>query len=475
MCVLGSMLLEREAIGSVVTILSADSFYRPDHQELFAVLVEMYEANKPVDLAIVREQLQTRGTLEHVGGVEYLVRLAESVPSAANIEYYAQIVKDKWMLRRLIHATGGILEAAYADQEDTRELLDNAEKELFDVTQERVSGQPDTLGGALRAAMAAIESDQTITGMQSGYTELDTLTGGFQHGDLIILAARPSMGKTAIGLNMCEYMGVDLNVPVAFFSLEMSRQQVVNRFLSGRAQVEGHKMRMGQVNGTEIQRLQIACGELDNAPIYVDETTGMTPLEVRAKARRLKMQHDIQAVFIDYLQLLHVPRAESRQVEIATISRNLKGLARELNIPVVALAQLNRGVEGREGHRPRMSDLRESGSIEQDADVILLLHREDYYKPNDEEIKGMAELIIAKQRNGPTATVDLVFRPQFTRFESAARGNYPEAEYYAQQDQDTSYEAAAPAAQNNLRVVPADAGFNDTPPPPAQDDDDLPF
>ena len=432
MSLLGSMMLDRDAIGAILSIIKPDEdhrFYREDHRLLFRVLVQLYDDNKPIDLIVVRDELERRGLLEEVGGVEYIVRLAESVPSAVHAEHYARIVRDKSMLRDLIGCSGRILEDAYGHAEDAKDILDRAEQQLFAVTEQRVSEQVLPIRQFLEETFRIIEAKEGhyITGLPTGFLELDDLLSGLQNGELIIIAARPSMGKTAFGLTVAGHVAACEKKPVAFFSMEMSRQQIAQRLLCSFGRVDAHKLRRNMLNEAEIMHLQSVCNELRDIPMYIDDTAGMTVLELRAKTRRLRQRHRIAGVFVDYLQLMYTPGAESRQQEIATISRGLKALARELHIPVVALAQLNRSPEGREGHRPRMSDLRESGAIEQDADVVILLHREEYYKPKDEnpDIKGVAEIIIAKQRNGPTGEVKLHFDPRLTRFDNLSLAPEP--------------------------------------------------
>ena len=421
MSLLGSMALSREAVEMVLPIIGrdeADRFYRGDHRQLFEVLIDLYDRNEPIDLTTVQNELNRRNLLEAVGGVEYLVQLAQSVPSWVNAEYYARIVRDKALLRDVIRSAGEIIEEAYADQEDVRLILDNAERRLFEVTEQRVSRHAEPLGHFLEETFRRLEAHdgKYLTGEPTGFPELDEMLCGLQPGELIIMASRPSMGKTAWALNVAEYLAVDEKKPAAFFSMEMSKQQLAQRVLCSRGGIDSQKLRRGMLNADEVAELTTFCGDLQDAPLYIDDTPGMTVLELRSKARRLKSQYDVAAVFIDYMQLMYCPGAESRQQEIATISRGLKALGRELEIPIVTMAQLNRQPEGREGHRPRMSDLRESGAIEQDADVVLLLHREEYYKPQDDSVKGLAEIIIAKQRNGPTGSVKLQFNTRLTRF-----------------------------------------------------------
>ncbi len=441
MCVLGSMVLDKDCIGEIIPILRRENFYRYDHQLIFDALIKLYEDNKPIDLVLLRDELKNRGQLDEVGGVEYLVKVANSVPSAANGVYYAKIVRDKALLRNLISATAEISNQAYAGRGKAEEILEEAEQRIFEVTEQKITGQAIELKDVLEQVYESLQSrrGQLITGLATGYLELDELTCGLQPGEMIIIAARPSMGKTALGLNIAEYIGADCKTPVAVFSLEMSAQQLTERMLAGRSHIDSQKLRKGMLNDQEYQLLANTAAELAQSPIYVDDSAHLTPLELRAKARRLKVQKDIGLIVIDYLQLMHVNNAESRLQEVGIISRHLKALARELRIPVVVMAQLNRGPEGREGHRPRMSDLRESGNIEQDADVVMLLHREGYYKQgkgqggmgednfdvghSGGDDDNIAELIIAKQRNGPTDTVKLTWCREWTRFENLAKAS----------------------------------------------------
>ena len=329
------------------------------------------------------------------------------------------------MLRDLITASSELTTLGYEARGDVAEILEQAEQRIFDVTQQKISGQAESMNTILRRVFQAIDqrTGSLVTGVPTGFIELDELTSGLQSGEMIVIAARPSMGKTALGLNLAEHVGADNGIPVAVFSLEMASQQLAERMLCGRSKIDSQLLRRNILGDSDIAKLHAAADELNQAPIFVDDTPGLTPLELRGKARRLKMQHDIQLVVIDYLQLMHVPGSEARQQEVSTISRHIKALGRELKVPVIVLSQLNRASEGREGHRPRMSDLRESGAIEQDADVIMLLHREDYYHQSepDYEKTNAAEVIIAKQRNGPTGTVELAWFPQYTRFETLSR------------------------------------------------------
>ena len=428
--VLGSMILDRECIGQVIQLITSTAFYRPEHRDIYDALIGLYESNSHIDLVLLRDELKNRKKLKSIGGAEYLVRVVESVPSSASVEYYCEIIKNKSLLRELVQASSEILNDAYDDSGDVSTKLDIAEQKIFAVTEKKISGSVIPLQDLLQEAYDLIESRDGahITGLPTGYHELDDLLCGLQKSEMIIIAGRPSMGKTSFALNIAEHIGADHGKPVVIFSLEMSKQQLVERFLCSRGRVDLQRVRKGTISTNEYERLRDACSELFHQPIFIDDTAGLTPLMIRAKCRRLKSQHDIQCVLIDYLQLMTLGgKTESRQQEVSTMSRYLKALARELDIPVVVLSQLNRSPEGREGHRPRMSDLRESGSIEQDADVVMLLHREDYYHKGEEdwEDKNTAEIIIAKQRNGPTGSVKLYFESEFTRFETLSRAEEP--------------------------------------------------
>jgi len=427
--VLGSMLIDPECIGDVIEIVERDAFYRIEHRHIFEALISLYEKNKGVgiDAVLLRDELIKRTCLEEVGGVEYIAKILDSVPSSANVAYYAGIVKDKMLLRELITTAGAILENAYNQTGEPHEALDEAEQRIFAITDKNISGNATALKDLVVRSFELIENRQGshVTGLATGYYELDDLTCGLQNGEMIIVAGRPSMGKTSLALNITEHLGLIENVPIAIFSLEMGKQQLAERFLCSISEIDSQKVRRGMLSDEHYKKLADACAELSEAPIYIDDTSTLTPLDIRAKARRLKSRYNIQCIMVDYLQLMSLGsgHSESRQQEITTISRYLKALARELDIPVIVLSQLNRSPEGREGHKPRMSDLRESGSIEQDADVVMLLHREDYYHrgEDDYEQDNTAELIIAKQRNGPTGTIKLTFREKITRFENAAR------------------------------------------------------
>jgi replicative DNA helicase len=441
--VLGSMLIEPVCVAEVLQHLSRQAFYRPEHQMIFDAVVALYEKNRSeaIDGVLLRDELEKRKQLEAVGGVDYLGRVMESVPSAANVMYYAQIVREKMLLREMIAVAGEILNDAYDESGEASEKLDQAERRIFAVTDKNVRGSASVLKDLIMRSFELIEKREGrhVTGLASGYYELDDLTCGLQNGEMIILAGRPSMGKTSLALNIAEYLGVVEKVPVAIFSLEMSKQQLAERFICSNSEIDSQRIRKGMLSTEDREKLKAVGGDLYEAPVYIDDTSLLTPLELRAKARRLKNLHDIRCIIVDYLQLMYAgTRIESRQQEITIISRYLKALAGELNIPIMVLSQLNRSPEGREDHRPRMSDLRESGSIEQDADVVMLLHREDYYRRSERlEIsdrqgstirssedtnndQNTAEIIIAKQRNGPTGAVKLVFRKNIMRFENCS-------------------------------------------------------
>ena len=417
MCVLASMMLEKEMVGETVQLIDRESFYQADHQIIFDVLVKLYEMNRPIDSVIVFEELVKRQLLEEVGGTAYIAQILNSVPSSANGMHYAGIVREKAMLRQLISASNDILRDSYAPYEQADIVLDKAERRIFEIAQKKVGGTMEPMEKVLHEVFEMIEN-RGQRGLITGFHELDDMTNGLQKGEMIIVAARPSMGKTAFAMNLVEYISADMKLPCAVFSLEMSKQQLAQRMLCSRGKIDAHKLRKGMLNSQEYTTLATVVGELAKAPIWVDDSAGLTPLELRAKARRLKMQHDVKCIMIDYMQLMDNPGPESRQQQISEISRAVKSVARELEIPVICLSQLNRATEGRDGHRPRMSDLRESGSIEQDADVVMLLHREDYYRMSEQDFQpdNIAEIIIAKQRNGPTGTIKLTFDNKTTRF-----------------------------------------------------------
>ncbi len=422
--VLGSILLDNQTIHGVQEVLGHDSFYSARHREIFRALEHLSEAGTPMDLVTLRAELERMGELDTVGGPVYLAELLDGASRAANVEHYARIVKEKATLRQLIdaaqwiHATAGTPEAA------TEEILDEAEKRIFEVSQGRLRSGfihiRESADEALKLIEDLTDRQELVTGTPTGFLELDEMTSGLQDTDLVILAARPSMGKTALALNFSANASLRHGKSVGVFSLEMSHQQLFLRLLCSEARVDAHRLRTGRIGKDEWQRIIAAYRELSGTRMYIDDTPGVSILEVRAKARRLKLERGLDILFIDYLQLMRgTGRYESRQQEISDISRSLKGLAKELGIPIVALSQLSRATEQRSGdHRPQLSDLRESGAIEQDADVVMFLFREEVYKKDDPDLKGRAELIIGKQRNGPIGTVKMVFIREFTRFEN---------------------------------------------------------
>ena len=421
MCLLASMMLDKEMVGQVVQIVDREAFFQADHQIIYDVLVKLYEQNRPIDAILLREELIKRQLLDEVGGSAYIGAILNSVPSAAHGAHYAGIVREKALLRQLIAASNDILRDAYAPHEQAELVLDKAEKKIFEIAQKKIGKAMVPMEEVLHEVFEMIEN-RGQRGVETGFFELDEMMNGLQNGEMIIIAARPSMGKTAFAMNVIEHVSADSMLPCAVFSLEMSKQQLAQRMLCSRGQIDAHKLRKGMLQAHEYAHLANVDGELAKAPIWVDDSPGLTPLDLRAKCRRLKLQHDIKAVMVDYMQLMDNPGPESRQQQISEISRGIKAVAREISVPVMALSQLNRASEGRDGHRPRMSDLRESGSIEQDADVIMLLHREDYYRMSEPDFQpdNIAEVIIAKQRNGPTGTVKLTFMNKTTRFENLA-------------------------------------------------------
>lgn len=429
---LGSMLLENTAIGEAITILKDTGpslFWLDRHQKLFDLIVGLWDVNKPMDGVVIKDELIRSGSFDEFGGYDFLGSLVSSVPSALRVGEYAQIVREKAILRQLIRATHRTMEAAFDNSLPTPRILDLAEREIFDITERRVTSGPQPLPELIEEVFRQIDEldGQPLTGEPTGFFALDELTFGLQPAEFIIIAGRPSMGKTALGLNIAEHIAITENPPrpALFFSLEMSRQAVAQRILCSRARVDTQKLRRGRHEPQVMSQLQAAAAECQGKPLLVDDTSDLSILELRARARMAYRKHKIRAMFVDYLQLVRAPGADSRQQEVAEISRGLKALAKELNIPVVAMAQLNRKPEDRSSNRPRMSDLRESGALEQDADLVALLHRESYYKLGEDpeaEDDPKAELIIAKQRNGPVGKVDLHFNRQWTRFDNPQFG-----------------------------------------------------
>jgi len=422
MSVLGAMLFEEQALVRALELLRPEYFYDDSHQKIFSAFRGLFEKNRPVDIVTVAEELSSRGHLEQVGGATFLTQLTTMVPTSAHLEHYAHIVKEKALLRSLIHNATQIVQNCFDAGKEVNHVIDSAEKMIFDVSQHRIEGRFFSMRDIIHDSMETIDRlyqhRDHVTGLATGFHSFDVKTSGLQNSDLIIVAGRPSMGKSAFASCICEQVGIIQQKPIAFFSLEMSKEQLVQRMLCSHARVDAQKVRTGYLSHQDWPKLTSAAGKISEAPIYIDDTPGQTVLEVRAKARRLKMQHGVSMIVIDYLQLMQgVGRVESRQQEISEISRSLKALARELRVPVIAVSQLSRAVENRTGNRPQLSDLRESGAIEQDADVVVFLFREEYYNPTEEN-RNRAEAIIAKQRNGPTGTCDLMFLKEWTRFEN---------------------------------------------------------
>lgn len=437
--VLGAVLIENDSINKVIEILSPDDFYKDTHRRIFKAMLDMFESGDAIDLVTLSDALRGRIGLEAVGGASYLATLVSLVPTAANIKYHARIVREKAVLRKLIHSATDIITQSYEDSRtvvDIDELLDRAEKSIFEIAQGKIKesfvSMKDIVGHSFAIVERLYEKKEMVTGLATGFVDLDERTSGFQQSDLIIIAGRPSMGKTAFCLNIAAYAAIEKGKSVAIFSLEMSKEQLVLRMLGSESRVDAHKLRTGHLSERDWTPLSIAAGRLSEAPIFIDDTAAISVLETRAKARRLKADQGLDLIIIDYLQLMRGRGNEgNREQEISNISRSLKALAKELQVPVIALSQLNRAVETRPGKekRPLLADLRESGAIEQDADVILFIYRDEVYNKCECHYdgdclcgrRGVAELIIGKQRNGPIGKVDLTFVNRYTRFENAEK------------------------------------------------------
>lgn len=418
--VLGAIIMDIDAVGIASEILRPSDFYRPDHQQIYEAIMELYNNSEPIDLVTIQNKLIEKGILEQVGGLGYITQLATIVPTSAHIKQYAKIVESRSVLRKLIRASSEISAKSFEAQEDIDEIVNYAEKQIFDIMQDKHTDDFSPLSEVLVTSLEKIEAAYMnkgqITGIASGFTDLDYRTAGFQPSDLILVAARPSMGKTAFALNVAQHVAIKQKKKVALFSLEMSKDQLVNRMLCSEAMIDAQKIRTGSLDNEDWKKIARAIGPLSAANIYIDDTPGITISEVRAKCRRLKLEQGLDFIMIDYLQLMSGSgKNESRQQEISDISRALKGLAREMDAPVIALSQLSRACEARADHRPMLSDLRESGAIEQDADVVMFLYRDEYYHPDTEQ-KNIGEVIVSKQRNGPTGTVELMWLGQYTRF-----------------------------------------------------------
>jgi replicative DNA helicase len=417
--VLGAILIDNNALTRTLEIIDPDDFYKLSHRKIFLAMTELFDRNEPIDLITLTDQLKKDNELEAVGGIAYLSSMVNMVPTAANVKYHSHIVREKALLRGLLMSANEIATKVYEDNFDAEDLVDYAERSIFKISDKRVKASFVSLKEVIKDSFEMIEhlydKKETVTGVPSGFRDLDDLTTGFQKGDLIIVGGRPSMGKTAFALNIAQHVGLELKEPVAIFSLEMAREQLAIRMLCAEAMVNSNSIRKGFIKKEDWHKLTSAASNLTGAPIFIDDSSGITVLELRAKARRLKIEHGLSLIVVDYLQLMRGKGSfERREQEISDISRSLKALAKELSVPVIAVSQLNRSVEQRRPPKPILADLRESGAIEQDADVILFLYRDEVY--NKEAKRGHSEIIIAKQRNGPTGTVDLAFISSCTRF-----------------------------------------------------------
>jgi replicative DNA helicase len=421
---LGSILLENNSINNVLEILSGGDFYSEAHRKIFNLMVDLSEKNEPVDFITLSNALKNKNMLDSVGGAAYLASLVDSVPSAANVANYAKIVKEKAILRGLIGSATDIISTCYETGSDVDQVLDHAEHSIFEIAENKVRPSFFPIRDIVKDIFRSIEDlyarKDLITGVPTGFEKIDDITSGLQKSELIIIAGRPSMGKTAFALNIAQFAALEAETPVAVFSLEMSKEQLVFRLLAAEAKVDSQRLRKGFLGETDWPKLTTAAGRLSDAPLFIDDTPAITVLEMKAKSRRLKADKGLGLIVVDYIQLMRGGGyRDSREQEISEISRSLKGLAKELKVPVIALSQLNRKVEDRTNRRPQMADLRESGAIEQDADVIAFIYRDDVYnKSEDNPEKGIAEIIIGKQRNGPTGTVKLAFLEKFTSFEN---------------------------------------------------------
>ncbi len=431
--VLGSLIQDNNLLSEAVITLQIDDFYIEAHRKIYKTIVELYNNSQPVDLITLTNTLKEKNLLDKIGGVTYLNELVDSVPTSANFFNYEEIVYHKSLLRKLINICNEILSMAYAENENVMDILDKAEKMIFDISQKRIKNDFIKIGDLLSDTITQIEklydSKDYFTGIQSGLKNLDNITSGFQNSDLIIIAARPSVGKSSLALNIAEFVAIELKKPVGIFTLEMSKSQILLRMLASQSRVDLHKIRTGYLSSKDWTPILTAASEISDAPIYIDDTPGINILEIRAKARRAVLRYNIELLIIDYLQLITITntRKENRQQEISEISRFLKSIARELNIPVIALSQLNRKAEER-GGEPKLADIRESGAIEQDADVVIFLHREDNKKKDEDEEESAFKknilkykLIVAKQRNGPTDSADIIFFKNITRFADAEK------------------------------------------------------
>ena len=425
--VLGSMLTDKEAVVGAIEVLKSRDFYRNDNSIIYDAILNIYGKGEPVDIITLKDELTSMGKLDSVGGLEYLASLPDKVPTTANADKYVKIVEEKSLLRELIKTANELVQIGYSQNEEIETIMDSAEKKIFDIMQRKSQKGYESIKDILVDSFTELQElynkKQHITGVATGFIDLDNKTAGFHKSDLILIAARPAMGKTAFALNIATNAAINSNTPVAVFSLEMSKEQCANRILCSQAMVDSSKVQKGDISDDEWTKLAMASGELsESAGIYIDDSSGITVAEIRAKCRKLKIEKDIGLVVIDYLQLISGSgKSNSREQEIAEISRSLKILAKEINVPVVALSQLSRAPEGRTDHRPMLQDLRESGSIEQDADMVMFIYRDDYYNPQAEQT-NIAEIIIAKNRSGPVGTVNLLWMPSYTKFGNKYNG-----------------------------------------------------
>lgn len=473
--ILGAIMLDKDALSTVIDLLKSDSFYLEAHQKIFNAIQRLFEKSQPIDILTVTEELKLMGELENIGGPYYVTELTNKVGSAAHVEHHARIIAQKYIQRELISISSKVIEDSYDDTVDVFELLDRAEQSLFSITDQNLSrgyaSMSNLITKAIKEIEAAKDHDESLTGIPTGFVELDRTTGGWQKSDLVIIAARPGMGKTSFVLSLARNAAVDFKRPVAVFSLEMSNLQLVNRLISSETELPLEKLRRGTLAAYEWQQLRTKIDKLVEAPIFIDDTPAINIFELRAKCRRLKMQHNIELIIIDYLQLMSGSSADgkhgNREQEISNISRNLKSIAKELNVPVIALSQLSRAVETRGGtKRPQLSDLRESGAIEQDADLVTFIYRPEYYDLNEDaegnSLRGIAEIIVAKHRNGPLKNIPLRFVDKFAKFENL-EGN----EFGSLNIPDSS--------DGQDRTITRISRINDTPPDDPNNDDQPPF
>ncbi len=464
--VLGGLMLEKDAVIEVIDILKPDSFYKEEHQRIFSAIINLFSHNKAIDLLTVTEQLRQDKELETVGGPASLTQLTNKIASAAHIEFHARLIQQKFIQRELIRVSTEIQNRAFDESVDVNDLLDFSEGELFNVAQGNIKKEAAKMSSLLKEAIQQIEEaskrEDGLVGVPAGFTALDRMTNGWQPANLIILAARPAMGKTAFVLSMARNMAVDHKKGVAIFSLEMSSIELVNRLISSEAELPSSKIRTGQLNEEEWQQLEYRARRLEDAPIFIDDTPAISIFELRAKCRRLKRQHDIDIVVIDYLQLMTGPPESkgNREQEVSSISRALKGIAKELNIPIICLSQLNRSVESRPDKRPQLSDLRESGAIEQDADIVSFIHRPEYYGFTEDEnqmsLRGVAEIILAKHRAGSIGDIRLRFQAEFTKFVEL------EDNFIGGLDDNSSDEPVVQTFRSKMNEVPAGGGSDDS-------------